>query len=276
MKKELPDTDDARPEDDVEMGFFDHLRELRTRIVRALYGLIPGVVIAWMYKEWLLDMLLKPWVAAWHNLNLGEPQIHFANPMDPFVAYLKIALVAGVIAGTPWIFWQLWGFIAPGLYRRERRMAIPFVFFSTLCFVGGSAFGYFIVFPMAFETFLGFAGMLPSHDIVVQPTIMITEYMSLVTRLLLAFGIVFEVPVVVTFLAAMGVVNGPILLRFSRWWVLVAAVLSAILTPPDVASQVMMLVPLVVLYFISVGIAFIIGDRQKKRAEAENTEGYER
>ncbi|NOY93467.1 MAG: twin-arginine translocase subunit TatC [Deltaproteobacteria bacterium] len=276
MTEALPDDGQTRPEDDVEMGFFDHLRELRTRIVRALFGVIPGVVIAWGYKEQLLDLLLKPWIAAWRNLGLGDPKIHFANPMDPFIVYLKIAMVAGVLAATPWIFWQVWGFIAPGLYRKEKRMALPFVFFSTVCFVGGAAFGYLVVFPMAFETFLGFAGMLPSHDIVVQPTIMITEYMSLVTRLLLAFGIVFEVPVVVTFLAAMGVVNGPMLLRFSRWWVLVAALLSAILTPPDVASQVMMLVPLVVLYFISVGIAFIIGDRKKKRAEAENTEGYER
>ena len=276
MTKELPDANAERPEDDVEMGFFDHLRELRTRIVRALYGVVPGVIAGWLFKEQLLDLLLKPWIAAWHNLDLGDPQIHFANPLDPFVAYLKIAMVVGVLAGAPWIFWQIWGFIAPGLYRKEKRMALPFVFFSTVCFVGGAAFGYIIVFPMAFETFLGFGGMLPSHDIVVQPTIMITEYLNLVTRLLLAFGIVFEVPVVVTFLAAMGMVNGFMLLRFSRWWVLIAALLSAILTPPDVASQIMMLVPLVVLYFISVGIAFVIGDRRKKRAEAENTEGYER
>jgi len=273
---EAADETAVRPEDDVEMGFFDHLRELRTRIVRALYGVVPGVIAGWLFKEQLLDLLLKPWIAAWHNLDLGDPQIHFANPLDPFVAYLKIAMVVGVLAGAPWIFWQIWGFIAPGLYRKEKRMALPFVFFSTVCFVGGAAFGYIIVFPMAFETFLGFGGMLPSHDIVVQPTIMITEYLNLVTRLLLAFGIVFEVPVVVTALAAMGMVNGPMLLRFSRWWVLIAALLSAILTPPDVASQIMMLVPLVVLYFISVGIAFVIGDRRKKRAEAENTEGYER
>ena len=275
MTKELPD-DDTRPEDDVEMGFFDHLRELRTRIVRALFGVVPGVIIAWLYKEQLLDLLLQPYVVAWRKLGFGEPQVHFANPLDPFVAYLKIAMVVGVLAATPWIFWQVWGFIAPGLYRKERRLALPFVFFSTICFVGGAAFGFIVVFPMAFETFLGFGGQLPSHHINLQPTIMITEYLNLATRLLLAFGLVFEVPVVVTFLSAMGIVNGPQLLKFGRWWVLVAAVLAAILTPPDVASQVMMLVPLVVLYFIAVGIAFIIGDRKKKRDEAANDEGYER
>lgn len=259
----------TRPEDDVQMGFFEHLTELRKRLLRALYGVIPGVGVAWLFKEQLLDFLLAPLILAWHKLGLGEPEIHFANPIDPFVAYLKIAIIIGIILATPWIFWQVWGFISPGLYRRERYLAIPFVLASTICFAGGSFFGYAIVFPMGFEMFLGFAGELPSQAITMRPTIMINEYLSFSTRLLLAFGVVFEVPVVITFLAAAGIVDHIQLIKFARWWVLVATLLSAFLTPPDVASQLMMLIPLIILYFIGVGIAWIFSFKRKKKADAE-------
>ena len=259
----------SAPEDDVQMGFFQHLSELRRRLVRALLGVLVGTAVGWGFKEEILDFLLAPMILAWHQLGLGEPKIHFANPIDPFVAYLKIAIVGGILVAAPWIFWQVWGFIAPGLYRRERYLAIPFVFFSTVCFVGGAAFGYGVVFPLGFETFLGFAGSLPGGEVSLQPTIMIGEYLSFSTRLLFAFGIVFEVPVVITFLAAAGIVNWRQLLSFSRWWILVAAVLAAMLTPPDVASQMMMLVPLVVLYFLSVGIAFLIGEKRAARRKSE-------
>ncbi len=258
------------PEDDIEMSFFEHLGDLRTRLIRALLGVIPGVAIGWFYKERILDILVRPLTLAWKELGLGKPQLHFANPVDPFVAYLKIAGITGVLFAAPWIFWQIWGFISPGLYRREKRLAIPFVMASTICFVGGAVFGYIVVFPLGFQTFLGFAGALPSKTLSIEPTIMINEYLTFATRMLLAFGVVFEVPVVVTFLAAAGIVNWRQLLRFSRWWILIAAILSALLTPPDVGSQLMMLVPLVILYFISVLLAFIFGmRRKKKREEAE-------
>ena len=263
-EKNAPDQADT-PEDDVQMGFFQHLGELRVRLIRALWGMIPGVAVAWVFKEFLLDLLVRPYMLAFNRLGLGEPKLHFANPIDPFVAYLQIALITGLMASAPWLFWQVWAFISPGLYRREKRLAIPFVLASTLFFVGGALFGYFIVFPLGFETFLGFAGKLPSQTISLTPTVMINEYLSFATRMLLAFGVVFEVPVVITFLAAAGIVDWRQLLRFSRWWVLIAAVLSALLTPPDVGSQLMMLVPLIVLYFLSVGLAAIFGYRRAKR-----------
>lgn len=264
------------PEDDVEMGFFEHLAELRTRLVRALYGVVPCVALAWVVKEHLLQAMLDPLVAAYRSLGI-EPEIHFKNLVDPFLAYLKISIIAGLLAASPWVFWQLWAFIAPGLYRREKLLAIPFVLMSTLCFAGGSLFGYFIVFPMGFETFLGYAGELPSGDIAMQPTIMIDEYITFSLRLLLAFGVVFEVPVVVTFLSAIGMVTWRGLLAFARWWVLVATLLAAFLTPPDVASQLIMLVPLVLLYFVSIGIAFLIDLRRDKRARQDPDHGtYER
>ena len=269
-----------RPEDDLEMGFFEHVGELRTRLVRAVLGAIPAIAFAWVWKEELLEFLLEPWITAWAKLDLGRPTIHFSGPMDMILIYLKNSVIAGLILASPWVFWQIWGFIAPGLYRRERRMAVPFVLASTLCFVGGVVFGYVVVFPEAFRTFLEYAQQLPNDEVQIVPTVMITEYTTFIAELLLGFGVVFEVPVVVSFLAAVEIVNWRGLLNFGRWWVVVASVIAAILTPPDVVSQLMMLVPLVVLYYLAVVVAYLIeksrGKRRADEAKAAKDEGYER
>jgi sec-independent protein translocase protein TatC len=249
------------PPEDVPMTVLEHLGELRSRLIKALLGMIPGSWLAWEYKEYLLDWLLKPLRTAWVQLGLGKPTIHFSNPVDLFVSYMKISITVGLLASSPWVFYQIWAFVAPGLYKKERIYAIPFVFASTVFFAGGAFFGYQVVFPLGFETLLGLSGMLPSSEMTVQPTIMLTEYMGFATRMLLAFGTVFEVPVVVTFLAMIGVVNWKQLLKFGRWWVVIASIIAAVLTPPDVGSQLMMLVPLVVLYFMSVGLAYFFGPK---------------
>lgn len=256
------------PEDDRPMGLFEHLGELRVRLIRALLGVVPGFAVAWVYRETLMDLLVQPLAVHWKHLGFGEPALHFANPVDPFMAYMKIAFVVGVLFASPWIFWQLWAFIAPGLYRKEKTIALPFVIASTVCFAGGAFFGYMVVFPSMFDTLLGFAGTLPSGKVKIVPTIMIGEYLTFATRLLLAFGVVFEVPVVVTTLSILRLVTYKQLLRFSRWWILIAAIIAALLTPPDVSSQLVMLVPMVVLYFISVGIAFLI-ERTRAKAKAK-------
>ena len=266
MSTELS-TEPGGPEDDVEMGFFEHIGELRKRVFRGLLGVIPGVILAWSFKERLLEFFLAPLVHAYDRLGLGEPEIHFANPVEPFIGYVKVALVCGIVGSAPWLFYQLWAFIAPGLYRREKLMAIPFVFFSTLCFVGGAVFGYAVVFPMGFETLLGFAGLLPEQSITMTPTIMLGEYLSFSTRLLLAFGVVFEVPVITVMLSTAGIVTPKQLLSFGRFWIIIAAVLSAVLTPQDVGSMVVMLIPLVVLYFASIPIAWLLRRRASERAE---------
>ncbi len=268
----------ARPETphhDVPMSVFEHLGELRSRLFKAVLGMVPGVTVAWWFKENLLEFLLAPLVKAWKVLGLGQPVVHFANPVDPFVAYTKLAVICGLIFASPWIFYQAWAFIAPGLYKRERNLALPFVLASTVCFAGGAFFGYAVVFPAGFATLLSLSGMLPSGTIRVQPTIMLDEYMDFATHMLLAFGVVFEVPVVVTFLALIGLVNWKQLYRFGRWWIVIASVVSAVLTPStDVGSQMMMLVPLVVLYFISVGIAYFLGPKPppEPKPEPENDE----
>lgn len=252
------------PVDDTPMTVIEHLRELRSRIIKSLIGVLPGMVIAWEYKEYLLEFLLAPLTQAFRTLGLGEPTINFANPVDPFVAYMKISGVCGVLLATPWIFYQAWSFVAPGLYKRERGLALPFVLASTVFFAGGAFFGYAVVFPMGFATLLGLSGMLPSATMRVQPMLMLTEYMDFATRMLLAFGVVFEVPVVVTFLSLAGIVNWRQLLAFGRWWVVIASIVSAILTPPDVGSQMMMMVPLVALYFLSVLLAYLFGPKVQK------------
>lgn len=262
-----PESDSSQ--DDVPMTIWEHIRELRTRLIRSILALIPTSMIAWEYKEQLLSFLVKPLSKAWVSLGLGEPTLHFANPLDPFVAYMQIAVVVGFIGASPWIFYQLWMFIAPGLYAREKIYALPFVLASTLCFAGGAFFGYAVVFPLGFETLLSLGGMLPTGDLRVQPTIMITEYLSFATRMLLAFGVVFEVPVVIAFLAIAGIVNWKQLLGFGRWWIVIASIIAAILTPPDVGSQSMMLVPLVVLYYLGVLVAYLLGPKPEKEEEEE-------
>jgi sec-independent protein translocase protein TatC len=204
------------------------------------------------------------------------PTVHFANPVDPFVAYTKLSIICGLLFASPWVFYQLWAFVAPGLYKRERNLAIPFVLASTIFFAGGAFFGYAVVFPAGFETLLGLSGMLPNSTIRVQPTIMLDEYMDFATHMLLAFGVVFEVPVIVTFLSLVGLVNWKQLYAFGRWWVVIASVIAAVLTPPDVGSQMMMLIPLVTLYFLSVGIAYFLGPKPPPEEKPEPEDEQDR
>jgi sec-independent protein translocase protein TatC len=252
----------AESADDVPMTIWEHLRDLRKRLVASLLGTLPCVVLAWSLREQLLDFLVAPLAKAWVHLGLGQPELHFASPVDPFIAYMRIAVVVGLIFASPWVAYQAWAFIAPGLYSREKIYAIPFAMASAVFFAGGAFFGYAVVFPVGFESLLGMSGMLPSHIVKVSPTIMIDEYLSFATQMLLGFGVVFEVPVVVSFLALAGIVNWKQLLKFGRYWVLVASVIAAVLTPsPDVGSQLMMMGPLVVLYYAAVGVAYLIGPK---------------
>ena len=247
---------------DVPMTIWEHLHELRKRLIASLIGMIPGVIVAWTLREQLLDFLVAPLATAWMRLSLGQPELHFSSPVDPFVAYLRIAFVVGLIFSTPWLAYQAWSFIAPALYRREKLYAIPFALASAVFFAGGAFFGYRFVFPIGFESLLGMAGMLPSHVVKVSPTIMIDEYLGFATQMLLGFGVVFEVPVVVSFLALAGIVNWKQLLKFGRYWVLIASVIAAVLTPsPDIGSQLMMMGPLVVLYYAAVTVAYFIGPK---------------
>jgi sec-independent protein translocase protein TatC len=265
--------DGSDPEDDVEMSFMEHLVELRKYLVRSVWGFIPGIIIAWLYREEILIFLAYPFVHAYEELHLGQAQLHFANPADLLVQYMLIALVCGGLFGSPWAFAQLWQFISPGLYRREKLMAIPFVVLSTIFFVGGAFFGYWFVLPPAFTALLSFAGDLTDvglggAGLRLEPTIMIDQYIDVALRLLIALGVVFEEPILIGFISYIGLVNWKQLIAFSRWWVVIASVLAAILTPtPDIATMMLVMVPLVVLYYLGILFAYLFGPKPPTAAE---------
>lgn len=271
-KAKKPDGED--PEDDVEMSFMEHLVELRKYLVRSVWGFIPGIIVAWIWREEILLFLAYPFVHAYEELHLGQPQLHFANPADLLVQYMLIALVCGGIIGSPWAFAQLWAFISPGLYRREKMMAIPFVLMSTVFFVGGAFFGYWLVLPPAFTALLSFAGDLTQVGLGtetalrLEPTIMIDQYIEVALRLLIALGVTFEEPILIGFIAYVGLVNWKQLLAFSRWWIVIASVIAAVLTPtPDIATMMLVMVPLVLLYYLGILFAYVVGPKPPTDAE---------
>ncbi|UCD66868.1 MAG: twin-arginine translocase subunit TatC [Deltaproteobacteria bacterium] len=180
--------------------------------------------------------------------------------------YLKLALVCGVLLASPVIFWQIWKFVAPGLYKHEKRALLPFSFLSSLCFLGGAAFGYFVVFPPAFNFLLGY-----SADFL-DPMPAVNEYFSLSLRLLLAFGVIFELPILMVFLAKIGIVDVAFLNKNRKYAILINFIVAAILTPtPDIVNQLLMGVPLLVLYEISVVCVWIFGRKKLYDRVQENS-----
>lgn len=249
------------------MTFWEHLEELRSRLVRAILAFLIGSVVCWVYRERLLAWLTRPFIDAWNAGKLGgHAALHFPAPASLFVAYIKIALIGGLVVSLPIILYQLWSFVAPGLYSREKKLAIPFVVSSCLLFAAGGYFGWKVAFPVAFQYLLGFSGPVGAEGFEVKPTVMIGDYIEFVSRMLIAFGAVFELPVLIFFLSIAGVVNHRHLLKFLRYFIVLAFVIAAIITPPDVTSQFLLAVPLVLLYVLSIGIAWLV-DRSRNRAE---------
>jgi len=242
--------------DETKQPFLGHLEELRKRLVACAIAIGVGFVASYAFSERLFQVLIMPLKAVMPE---GEKLI-FTNLPEMFFTYLKVAFLSGVLVVSPFVFYQLWLFIAPGLYQREKRYVIPFVVASTILFVGGALFGYFVVFPFGFKFFIGFTNeyvkALPS----------VKEYFSLSVKLLFAFGIVFELPVVLFFLTKMGIVTPEYLRRQRKYAILLAFIIGAILTPPDVITQCMMAVPLMVLY--EIGILVSVMARKKKEQKA--------
>ena len=265
-----PKKDQEEPELlDEGMTFWEHLDELRSRLVKIVLAALVGALAAWFFREQVLSWLVAPFTSAWEMNGFAErPQLHFPNPAGLFIAYLKISIIAGAVMAMPIIFYQIWAFIAPGLYSREKRYAIPFVVASTGLFVGGAYFGMKVAFPLAFRYLLSYAGDLPEFDI--KPTIMVDEYVGFISRMLLAFGAVFELPVLVFFLSVAGLVNHRHLIKFFRYFVVISFVLGALLTPPDLLSQFLLAIPLCGLYGISIGIAWIFARKREKEATADD------
>jgi sec-independent protein translocase protein TatC len=291
LPKASKDGDEAAPVDegydDPPMTIWDHLAELRKRLVICIVVLVIATGVAWEFQADLLAFFAKPFLSAWHDRGMTGDPFNFKSPAEGFLAMFKISLLGGVVVSTPIIFYQLWAFVAPGLYSREKKFVIPFVASSTGLFVGGGYFGWKLVFPLAFNYLLSFGGKIEptftdAPDLKVQPTIMLSEYIDVVTRMLLGFGLIFEIPLFIFFLSVAGIINYLHLIRYGRWFVLGSFVTSAIITPPDVTSQVMMAIPMVVLYIGSIALAYVFGkpptqeqkdahslQKQKDKAERE-------
>lgn len=259
-KEEPPASADEA--EDGPMTFWEHLDELRKRLIWSIVTFFVACLIGWEFHEQILAALVKPFANSWVSEGIpGTPSLHFASPAAAFTGYLKLSMIGGAALASPVIFYQLWSFVAPGLYAREKRYVIPFVLSSTLLFVGGGYFGWRTAFPITFNYFLGMSGSVGSQNLNLVPTVMMSEYIDFVGQMLLGFGIIFELPLLLLFLSIAGIINYLQLIRFGRWFVLVAFIVAAIITPPDITSQLLMAVPMCLLYVISIGLAYLFGKK---------------
>ena len=238
--------------EDLKQPFLSHLTELRSRLIYCAIAIGIGFILSYAFKEKLFKLLVSPLIA---NM-ADDSKLVFTNLPEMFFTYLKTAFVAGLIIASPVIFYQIWMFVAPGLYQREKKYIIPFVLCSTILFAGGALFGYKVVFPFGFKFFLGY------ENSYIQALPKVKEYFSFSTKLLLAFGIVFELPIVIFFLARIGAVTPELLRKKRKYAVLLTFAAAAIFTPPDVVTQCMMAVPLIILYEVGIIIAQIFGKKR--------------
>lgn len=240
--------------DDEKIPFTAHLDELRKRLIYCFIAVGAGFIVSYGFKERLFQILINPLISVMGT----EDKLIFTGLPEAFFTYLKVALLSGLILAAPVIIYQFWMFVAPGLYEKEKRLLIPIVFLSTVFFIGGSLFGYFVVFPFGFKFFLGFASET------IKPFPSMREYLGFSSKLLLAFGLVFELPIVITFLARLGLVTVDFLKKNRKYALVLFFVGAAILTPPDVVTQIMLALPLMLLYEISIIGARLFG---RKRTE---------
>lgn len=236
-------TDEAA-QDETRMPLWEHLDELRTRLVRALLILAVGFVITYNYADVLVRFLEAPLLEL---LPEGEKNLYFTGLADKFVIYLQISVLADIALFSPYLLWELWGFIAPGLYQRERRFAGPFVFLGTFSFFVGLAFAYYIVIPSGYKFLVEFGS--PTDKAIIT----LTEYFNLTLKLMLAMGIVFELPTALILLGKFGIVTAAMLSKWRKHAYLAIAMVAGIATPsPDAFSMVLVMVPLILLYEISI------------------------
>jgi len=238
--------------EDVKQPLTAHLEELRSRLIKALISLAVAFLACYGFVEKIMNWLQAP------IRDLDSPvkvSMIGTGLTEAFFTKLKVALFASLFVASPAILYQLWKFVAPGLYDDEKRYVKPFVFFGTLFFVSGAYFCYRLVFPTAFGFF-----MAEYASVAIEPFLKISEYLSFASRMLLAFGAVFELPVFTFFLARIGLVNHKMMISAWRWAIVVIFIVAAVLTPgPDVASQLLMATPLLILYGVSIGVAYMFG-----------------
>jgi len=264
MNQLTPGAEQVDSSADPKMTIWQHLGELRVRISRAAAAMLIAAVGCWIKRETLLAWLVKPYERAWLGRHLpGVPELQTLSPADVFVGYMQLSLVGAVVVSAPIIFYQLWAFISPGLYSREKRLIVPFVMFSSLLFLSGVAFAYYVAFPFTFNYFFSLLGQVSENGTVLTQRPTLEFYLDFATRMLLSFGIVFELPLFIAFMAIAGIVTPKQLVKFSRWAVIGAFVVGAIVTPgPEVSSQLAVSGALIVLYFVSIGVAYVVAPKK--------------
>ncbi len=235
------------------MSFIEHLRDLRECLFRAVLGIFVGMCLCWGLSDHLFEYIRKP-----IQPFLQGGGLVFTGPMDKFMAHIKISLVCGVIISSPFWLYQVWKFISPALYKNEKKLVAGFVAAGTIQFLIGAAFCYFVVFPSAFEFLMNFGGTTD------KPMITIGQYLDFFSQTIIIFGLTFEVPVVITFLGFLGLVSQRFLKEKRRYAIVINAVIAAIAAPPDVLSMMLLLVPLAVMYEISV---LLVGMFERKKIE---------
>lgn len=240
--------------DDAALPITEHLAELRKRLGWVIAALVVGTALSFNQAERIFGFLVDPVIEA---LPAGAKLLAI-KPTEIFFTYLKCSLLSGFVLSLPIFFYQVWSFIAPGLYPDERRAVVPFVFFSTLLFAGGAIFGYLLVFPVVFEFFTSFDSSFAESAWTMQ------EVFSLTTRLFLAFGVAFELPIAIFFLSLSGIVSARQLLAGTPYAIIAMFVVGAMLTPPDFVSQIMLALPMIVLYLVGVGVAWMFGADRKR------------
>jgi len=240
------------------MSVLAHLEELRSRLTRMIIAAFLGFLVCYYFHDTILEVMIRPLKMVLPNSSI----IQTTELTEAFFVNMKAAFVAGIFLVSPYLFYQIWSFIAPGLYAEERKLAVPVSIFTALCFVSGAAFGYFIVFPYGF-TFLANYGV---GQITFNPKL--AEYYSMALRLLIAFGIIFEMPVFVFFLARFGIVTHQWLRTKRRMAIVILFVVAAIVCPnPDVVSMMLMAMPMVILYEVSIWVAYFFGKKPKDKED---------
>ncbi len=238
------------------MGFLDHLEELRKRLVYSIVAVGVGFGVCWGYHEKIYAVMQKPIMEVLHKHHLPE-HLGYLNPTDPFNLYLKISAMAGLFLTSPFVLYQVWMFISPGLYRREKRYAVPFMISTIALFTCGGYFGYKIVYPRALDFLIDFGRQF-------QPMITIGEYTQLFLSIVLGMGLIFEMPILIFFLSLMGIVSPAFMWKHFRYAILIIFVIAAIVTPtPDIVNMCIFAAPMLALYVFSIGVSWMVHPKQR-------------
>jgi len=253
---EVPTQEPDEKESMPTMGFLDHLEELRKRIIYSIVAVAVGFFVCWGYADRIYDVMQRPIMTALRNHHLTETLVYL-NPTEPFNLYLKVAALAGLFLTCPFVLYQVWLFIAPGLYRNEKRYIGPFLFSTVGLFVAGGYFGYKFVYPAALDFLIGYGSKF-------QPMITIGEYTQLFLTIILGMGVIFEIPILVFFLSLMGIVTAGFMWKNFRYAILVIFIIAAIITPTtDILNMCIFAAPMVALYALSIGIAWWVHPKQR-------------